>query len=127
MSENKPLNATVQYVRDANVGDWIWVWNGNAAVYDDAGKFLGRGSYRIAEVMQVNRRSLVAFGVKFDRTTGSELETRGYAATYHAAGVQEKIDREILSRKREVASRVHAVNDANVLRRIIAILDESSQ
>lgn len=84
----------VERIADAQPGDTIWVFDSQQIRYEN-GTYKGRGVWRLLTVKSVNRRSLTTHsGVKLDRKTGAQLDTRGYSGTYRGYGNTEKCDKE---------------------------------
>jgi len=56
-------------VAEAQVGEWLWRLDPDASVYE-AGKYIGRGAWKLVEVTEVLRLSLMTREQKYDRKTG---------------------------------------------------------
>jgi hypothetical protein len=87
--------ATVEYLKDAKVGDLVWYRDGNAVIYKK-GKYMGRGVWRLCTVTKIGRKY---FGIglgndqftlqEFEIGTGYAKSVNGYAPPCRAFGQAE--------------------------------------
>lgn len=103
----------------AKVGDTVWLYDANAPVYDENRKWLGRGLYTQVVITGETRASFLIRGnAKFDRKTGIERATGGYAANRYLAGHQDRLDRRVIQQRHNLSSAVGNCKDADTLRKI---------
>jgi hypothetical protein len=88
MTEEK---ATVDYLKDAKIGDRVWMFDVNRNKFDENKVYLGRGVWTLTTIDNENKASFIAnYGTKFDRKDGSQRATGGYSGAYRIAGQKEK-------------------------------------
>ena len=125
-------SATVDYIRDAKVGDKVWYYDQNGAVHDAEGKYTGRGSWKLQAIQEENRASFIIFGSKYDRETGKGRVKNGYSSSTHLFGQLEYekevwIDRNVHVIKSAVdrLNPKFRIDDYHKLLKIADILNES--
>lgn len=85
------LRVTAETLATAKEGDSIWVCAPQHPIHDAAGNYLGRGSWEIWLVGEVQPRTIFCGTrtIGFDRKTGEQRGTRGYSALYRVFGQAE--------------------------------------
>ncbi len=110
--------ATVFFWKDAQVGDLVWYRDGNRDVYDDGGKRIGRGHYRLEPVAEITKKYIrigqPGFLKDFDKERGNARTVRGYQPPDHIFGELEKW---VEQHKAEIYRRCQT-NDTRTLLRI---------
>lgn len=82
--------ATVDFVKDAKVGDTVWCFDTNKSRYNIDGKYVGRGGWDLQKIVSETRQSFsLSSGAKFKRKTGEQMATGGWAAWYSICGQKE--------------------------------------
>lgn len=118
--------AGIERIGNADVGCMVWVFYSEDAVHDAAGKYIGRGLWRLKRVESATKQSFIVGGVKFDRNTGAQRGTGGYAASMHLYGDSDKADKVWLGTHRWRIAKAVENADADTLRRIALIIGYDS-
>lgn len=84
----KPTEANVDFIKNAIGGDLVWEFDGNGNNYRD-GVYVGRGSWRLIEIGDMNRASFILNGEKFDRETGIARPKSGWTSMRRLFGQKE--------------------------------------
>lgn len=110
--------------RAAKVGEYLWHYDNYRNAYDENGKYLGRGAYRLVKVIGETRQSFVveAFG-KYSRLTGEERDTQGYSVRRWVFGQKEyEARRWNAIHHRRIVKLVESIEDSEVLKKIAAVI-----
>ena len=116
--------ATIDYVTDAKVGDFVWCLDGNATVYSPDGKYKGRGKWRLCEITKMAKKY---FTVKketwgsqdFEIGTGRPRSVNGFQPPDHAYG---EIEKWAADNRRRVEKTVERLSAAQ-LRQVAAFIE----
>ena len=121
--------ATVEYLKDAKVGDLAWYRDGNAVIYKN-GKYMGRGAWRLSTVTKIGRKY---FGVglgndqftlqEFEIGTGYARPVNGYRPPSHAYGQAEMIRAAVAPKlKTAIEGQIKKTDDVALLKSLAAML-----
>jgi hypothetical protein len=122
MAENDIGTASVEAIEAAKKGDTVWLFDSQRALHNEAGKYLGRGVWKLCLVEDETRASLVVNGSKFDRKDGQERARSGYSSTRFLSGEKVKQDKSWMAENRRNLIQHIETLDADELRTIAALI-----
>lgn len=116
------MTQAVKKLEDANVGDFVWFYDGNANRYDENKKYIGRGKYRLAQVEGKTRQSFEVQGTKFT-LDGDPRIKNGFTPNYGIYGQDDREAKEWLdNNKYKLISYIQGVNDADALKKVAELV-----
>lgn len=118
MAKHDVGTATVNDLASAKTGDTLWLYESQSSLHDEAGKYLGRGVWRLVKIEGETRVSFTVWSEKFDRATGRARPRNGYTSGNFLAGEVEKVDTLWLSSNRHRLIQHLGRCDATTLRKI---------
>lgn len=111
-------------VAEAQVGDLLWLYDGNQNRYDENRKYLGRGVWKIVIVRKVARVYLSAGPVDWHHTsefridTGEAKTANGYTPSEQLAGWKDRADRFWLSQAGDMGRAITSSKDIEILKEV---------
>jgi hypothetical protein len=116
--------ATIACIRDARVGDRVWILAGNETAFGPDGKRTGRGVWHLREVVKIARKYFTVKEARFEATQDFEIGT-GIARTVndfwppdYAMG---EVEKWIHENERQIRREVELCRDAAKLAEVARI------
>ncbi len=117
------MSQIADYIKDAEIGDTVWLYDLNANNYNEDRKYVGRGKWYLVKVDGKTRQSLICHNDKFDIATGHARGRSGFTPTMTLYGQKEYEKRAWLQKNEtDVKRAVERCNDVEVLKRIAELV-----
>lgn len=116
------MTEVINELKDAQVGDLVWLYDDNANRYDENKKYLGRGDWRKTQITEKTRLSLVSYQTKFT-LEGRAREKNGFAPGVSIYGQKEKEAKEWLDKNAYfLAQKIQYMGDAEMLKKVAELV-----